>query len=85
MAHTEHNGQGADDRQPQQPPMLERYLEEEDRLQKFLAGPAEQHTQGEEKAEGKQMGKDMNNGSSGDGDAERRGKPQAAGNTAFSY
>lgn len=65
--------------------MLERYLEEEDRLQKFLAGPAEQHTQGEEKAEGKQMGKDMNNGSSGDGDAERRGKPQATGNTAFSY
>ncbi|KAL8758144.1 MAG: hypothetical protein Q9184_004012 [Pyrenodesmia sp. 2 TL-2023] len=83
LAHAEDNERGAGHWQPQQPPMLERYLKEEDRLQKFLAGQAKQHTQGEEKAEGKQMGKDVNNGSSGDGDAERRGRPQAAGNTSL--
>ncbi|KAL9010211.1 MAG: hypothetical protein Q9173_004838, partial [Seirophora scorigena] len=40
---------------PHHPPMLERYLREEDRLRKFLARPKEHRTQQKETSEGKQL------------------------------
>lgn len=83
MARSEHDERDVGHRQPQQSPMLKRYLTEEDRLQKFLAGPAEQHTQGKEKVEGKQMAQETNNGSSGDKDTGSHGRPQTAGNTSL--
>ncbi|KAI4145513.1 MAG: hypothetical protein L6R39_003781 [Caloplaca ligustica] len=43
------NGRGANHAEPEQPPMLERYLQEENRLEKFLARPAEQNTRQEER------------------------------------
>lgn len=76
-ASSAHNGpteRAADHAKSHYPLMLERYLQEDDPLQRFLASPAEQITQQEKKAEEQQMDMETKNRSIADPGGERRSR-----------